>query len=174
MNELGPLPTQIHQEVFDAIVEMTRWQPEPGIIELLNRTKDERYREYLVFALNNNTSNNTIGIERPSSAFISYDPKRKRVILEWGTVNKQTGSAKLHDDLRKSIDYVDRNKQGMRILSGNIAETAGGNRVILLEALCNITEKVTKGTPEGIIVNTLYHREIAVVDAEGKFVMPVF
>lgn len=172
----------IGREDLEVVSPLARWEPSTQVIELINMlnkddSRSERQRQILRFTLNNNSPNDSKGLEheRAVSAYFTYNPKNETVIVEYGTINPKTSEAKLHTYLNRMIDYRDRATRGMKISSGHLAETKSGLYLAFFDNLLYPhTELIHARSPMGKTINTLYANNFVIVAANGYVQLPAF
>lgn len=170
---------KIGREVFTAS-SLESFRPNNfwhDVFNTLNAPQEmDSRRTIFLSSLNNNTPSTDplLGHERGVSAYFTYNPHERVVILEWGTIDLSTKEAKLHWYLNKVIDYPDRVKQGMKLSSGHIAKsTQGDHYFALLDSLSK--DHSLRGTEEmGEMINTLYQNGFIPITAEGFVKLPAF
>ena len=130
------------------------------------RLFDEKTARSIAFQLHNN-STGSYASKRPASAyFTELDDK---LIIEWGEIDAQ-GDAKLHHYLNRSVDYVQRVREGGVVRSGHIGHInfpgAGKLRVALLDSLWS-ENPISPLNPEYNMVTTLLHNGILPITSDG-------
>lgn len=169
------------------IITLQRWEPTPMYLRFLNALNGShpqvaenaaRLRRSLSFSLNNNTPNSQEPIkhERGASAYFTYDPDQRKVIIEWGMINPLDGEAKLHKYLNQVTDYPERIRQGMKLTSGHIARISGDEEIYLafLDNLITNDRTLTNKEPRGKLVNALYSANFIPLTSEAFVQLPVF
>lgn len=69
---------------------------------------------------------------RAVSTFYTIDEKNRLLIVEWGKIDPDTDEGKLHGSLRSAVDYYERARNGMKIVSGHMAPIDGSGKVFAL------------------------------------------
>jgi len=120
----------------------------------------------IAFQLHNN-STGRYGSRRPASAY--FTRLDNKLIIEWGEIDAQ-GDAKLHQYLNRSVDYVQRVREGGVVRSGHIGyinlPKVGRLRVALLDSLWS-GKPVSPQNPEHNMVITLLHNGIIPITSDG-------
>lgn len=123
-------------------------------------TGDAYFQRSIANKLNNNSSSlksETAGVERGVSAYYTWNPEDRTVIVEWGEIGP-TSEAKLHDYLNRMIDYHDRHKKGMVVRSGHMSRFPSCGTVICL------MDTIYQAEP---IVEMLNYYGFVVIDSMG-------
>ena len=173
----------VGRQILNVVSPLANWRPRDSVVELINilnrgDSRSETQRQKLRFSLNNNSANEYKGIEhkRAVSAYFTYNPEDETVIIEWGTINPETGDAKLHTYLNRMINFCDRTSKGMKLSSGHLAKIEGGLHIVLFDNLLYPhTQRINPKSPMGKIINTLYvSNNFVVVTANGYVQLPAF
>ncbi len=123
-------------------------------------TGDSYFQRSIANKLNNNSSSlrgETTGVERGASAYFTWNPENRTVIVEWGEIGPKN-EAKLHDYLNNMIDYHDRHKKGMVVKSGHLSRFPSCGTVICL------LDTTYEAKP---IIDTLNAHGFVVIDSVG-------
>lgn len=145
-------------------------RPALEIIRTISSTSMRRLS--LVTCLNNNSPRPSLGLERGSSAYFTYNPSSHKLIIEWAQTDAH-GSAKTHNELNRKLSLAKRKEQGMVVRSGHLA-TIGQERtpIALLDSLSKASCPVPSNRPEHRMVHTLWQHGFIVVASDGRVAMP--
>ena len=169
--------TMLGREVIPAVHGINEWTPsqtELDLINLLNRPDAKKERYSLTYTLNNNTPNTSLAIphERAVSAFYTYDHRNDTVLLEWGRIHPKSKEAKLHDYLRRQVNYWQRNAENLNLYSGHIAPLPDGKTYLALFDIMIQGGHVPEDL--AVIINSFHASNIIPVTAEGTVQLPIF
>jgi len=129
---------------------------------------DDSMRMGFAVQMHNNSPSHRNGycVERGHSAYYTFDLKTGEVIIEWGEIGSDS-EAKLHNYMRKAIDYGDRVKQKMIVRSGHMAQVEDSGEVIcLIDSLAD--KPVGRTLPEFEIVKVLQLNGFLVIGSDGS------
>lgn len=107
---------------------------------------------------------------RAVSTFYSIDEKNNQLIIEWGKIDEKTGEGKLHDSLRRSINYFERANLGMKIISGHIAPIdQSGRYFALMDSFSHMEHAPQQFTPtELILIDSLHSHGFLPLTTNGR------
>lgn len=167
-----------------SIGRLTSWRPNDIVLKLINLlNNDSPQAEILRGSISRNLSYNTpterraLEHYRGVSAFATHNPNTGIIILEWGLINPSSGEAKLHRHLREHIDYNNRVQNGCTISSGHIATLKTANEpthIFMLDRLFGPSTSISKDSPVGQTINTLYQNGIVPLTSHGYVQFPAF
>lgn len=156
------------------------WTPNETFLRFYNALNGKsehaaNLRGSMVFSLNNNSACTSEGIEhqRGLSAYYTYNPNDRIVILEWGMINSQ-GDAKLHTYLNQVIDYTARATQGMQLSSGHLAKVTGTDIYLAYLDRLSINNRLAPNEPMAKMVNSLHGHGFIPLTSEGFIQIPFF
>ena len=156
--------TQIGRAVLGT--EPARVNSRPNPIECI-LYGDESLRRSMATQMHANSPSVSrwISLERGVSAYYSWNPDNKSLIIEWGAIDED-GKASLHDYLNQSINFSDRVKSGLVIRSGHMALANKKSLICLIDSLSQ-SLRVTQDSGELPIIDTLRQHQAIVIGSDG-------
>ena len=108
-------------------------------------------------------------MERGVSAYFSYSSQEGKVVIEWGKINPQNSTAKLHDFLNSHIDYIAYYRRGFKICSGHLALAEADQKKFYLALLDSLSgeEPVGEDKREFGVVKGLWENKILPLSSDG-------
>lgn len=159
---------------------MGTWAPDPIFLSFYNALNGKsenaaNLRRNIVFSLNNNSpcQREPVAHERALSAYFTYNPDERVVILEWGMIDL-TGNAKLHTFLNQVIDYNARAAQGMQLSSGHLARVPGTETHLAYLDRLSVANQFAHNKPTARMINTLHSYGFIPLTSEGFVQIPFF
>ncbi len=133
----------------------------------------ERIRKRLAGDLNYNRIERLMAEKyhgRAVSAFYTIDDKNGKLIIEWGKIDPDTNEGKLHESLRRAVNYTARATAKMKLVSGHIAPVdATGKFFALLDSIDHTPEKPHSfSKPELSLIDTLHSQGFLPLTAQGR------
>lgn len=156
------------------------WSPNTTFLRFYNALngkseKEAKLRRNIVFSLNNNSPSETVPIahERALSAYFTYNPSDRTVILEWGMIDTK-GDAKLHTYLNQAINFQVRVAEGMQLSSGHLAKISGEETYLAYLDRIGNSVQYAENEPIARMINTLHSNNFIPLTAEGFVQIPFF